>query len=395
MTIRFAAGLMRTALTPVDNRFILDYLPHANPLHTAVYLYGLMQCSHPETAEPSLCEALGLTAEAVTEAYAYWQQQGLVRIKSDKPLIVEYLALDPSTAKTVLPGKYMELVNAINQLTAPRQFDARELNHVFDWIEVYGLDEGAVLELVSHCMDTRGRRVSVNYMDTVAEAWSGEGVTTRGDALAYVERYQLKKHGASEILRQWNRRRKPTRPEMALYDKWTGEWGFTPEAILAALPRLTTAGTPNFTYLDEQLEELMRKDRRAASDILESDAADASERAFARLVFERAGKVETATKTQRAQISMYVDTLKMPRELLLYGAEQCRGSNEPFGLMKKIWNDWHDNGIDTIEKAEAWQREHAGAGGVQKKPPRKRDYAQHDLSDEQLNSLLIDLDKDL
>ena len=393
--IRFSVDSARTSLTPVDNRFILDYLPHANPLHTAIYLYGLMQCNHPETVEPPVSEALGLTEQAVTDAFIYWQAQGLVRIKSAEPLFVEYLPLDPSAARPALPGKYASLVNALNSLTAPRQFDARELNHVFDWLEVYGLDEGAALTLVSHCMDMRGRRVSVNYMDTVAEAWSSEGVTTREDAVASVERYQLKKHGASEILRQWNRRRKPTKPEMALYEKWTGEWGFTPEAILAALPRLTTAGTPNFTYLDEQLDALRQESKTQAADIAASDAADASERAFAKLLFERAGKVEPATKTQRAQIAMYIEKLHMPRELLLYGAEQCRGANEPFGLMKKILNDWHDNGVDTIEKAEARQRARAETPVARKKPPRKKDYAEHDLTDEQLNSLLFDLDKDL
>ena len=51
--------------------------------------------------------------------------------------------------------------------------------------------------------------------------------------------------------------------------------------------------------------------------------------------------------------------------------------------------------MDTIEKAETYQREHLRAPAASAKPPRKQDYAQHDLTDEQLNSLLIDLDKEL
>ena len=394
MTVRYCADAARTALTPVDNRFLLEYLPHADGVAVKVYLYGLMQCGHPSTAEPDISEALGLSDEAVTDAFRYWQGQGLVRIRAEAPLIVEYLSLAASAAPAVLTGKYGQLIGALNLLTAPRQFDARELRHVYDWIEVFSLDEDAVLELVSHCMDVKGRRVSVNYISTVAQAWAEQGIHTRADALKYIEDYQLRHHGATAILRQWNKRRKPTVPEMALYDKWVNEWGFTQEAIIAVLPKLNTAGTPNFTYLDELLDDLRVSGRVEKAEIEADDQRSAGERAFAKLVFERAGKHEPATKTQRAQISMYVDQLHMPRELLLYGAELCRGANEPFGLMKKIWNEWHDNGIETIEQAEARQSKRSAEKSAARgsKAPA---YEQHDLSDEQLDALLVDLDKDL
>lgn len=393
MTVRYCADASRAALTPVDNRFLLEYLPHADGTAVKVYLYGLMQCAFSSTAEPDIAEALGLSAEAVTDAFRYWQTQGLVRIRAEEPLIVEYLSLAPSDAPAVLTGRYAKLVDAINQLTAPRQFDARELRHVYDWVEVFSLDEDAVLELVSHCMDVKGRRVSVNYMSTVAQAWAEQGIRTRADALNYVNDYKLRHHGASAILRQWNKRRKPTVPEMALYDKWTGEWGFTQETILSVLPKLNTAGTPNFTYLDELLDDLRTSGRVDKAEIEADDAKSAGERAFAKLVFERAGKAEPATKTQRAQISMYVDQLHMPRELLLYGAELCRGANEPFGRMKKLWSEWQDAGVTDIEQAEAYQKTHATKPAARgSKPPA---YEQHDLTDEQLDALLTDLDRDL
>ena len=47
---------------------------------------------------------------------------------------------------------------------------------------------------------------------------------------------------------------------------------------------------------------------------LDDDAQAAAERAFARLLFERAGKVEVATRTQRAQIALYLHDFGMPRE---------------------------------------------------------------------------------
>ena len=34
-------------VTPVDNQFILEYLPAAKGDYVKVYLYGLTQCCHP------------------------------------------------------------------------------------------------------------------------------------------------------------------------------------------------------------------------------------------------------------------------------------------------------------------------------------------------------------
>ncbi len=392
MIVRFALETARRNFTPVDNRFILDYLPHASDLCIRIYLYGLMLCYAGAGAETTLSDALGLSNQAVMEAYVYWQQQGLVRIRGEAPLIVEYLDIEPNEAGGVVPGKYANLVSALGSLIAPRQFDFRELKHVYDWIEVYGLDEEAVLELVSQCMDQKGRRVSVNYIDAVARSWSEEGVVTRDGARAHLAKYELRKHGASEILRQWNKLRKPTKAETELYEKWVSEWGFTPEAILAALPKLTVSGTPNFVYLDELLESLRQEGQTSKPEMERADAKTAQEQVFARLVFERAGKLEPATKTQRAQIFMYLQDYAMPRELMLFGAEQCRGANEPFGMMKKLWNEWHDAGITTIEAARAKMESHQAAP---KQRQQRQQYQQNNLTDEQLEHLLVDLDQDI
>ena len=392
MIIRFSLDAARRLFTPVDNRFILDFLPDASDVCIRVYLYGLMLCTSGAAAEMDLGDALGLSETAVKEAYVYWQKQGLVHIRGEEPLIVEYLDLEPTKEGGVIPGKYASLVSALNSLIAPRQFDFRELVHVYDWIEVYGLDEETVLELVSHCMSIKNRRVAVNYIDSVARTWSEEGIKTREKARAYIEGYELKKHGATLILKQWNKQRKPTQDEMSLYEKWVGEWGFTPEAILASLPKLTVTGSPNFIYLDELLDSLRREGQTSAPEIARADAKAAEETAFARLVFERAGKIEPATRTQKAQISMYLNELKLPRELMLFGAEQCRGANEPFGMMKKLWSEWHEKKITTIEEARKSLEEKAAP---HKSRSTKHQYPQHDLSDEQLEHLLVDLDRDI
>lgn len=396
MTCRFSPDAAKREQTPVDNSFIADFLPAAGALELKAYLYGLMQCCHPGM-DGSMADALGVTQEALTGAFSYWQSQGLVRIVSEKPLTVEYLSVQESGLDTAIPTKYGSLVARLNSLTAPRQFGMRELKHVYDWIEVYGLEEGAVLELVGYCMEQKGRRVSINYMSAVAESWAEEGVRTFEAARAAIENYSLRRHGATVILRQWNKKRRPTQAEMALYDKWTTEWGFTEDAILAALPRLTVSASPNFTYLDELLDSLREKRLTGAEDIATDDAKTAQERAFAKLLFERAGKVEPATQTQRAQIDLYLSEYGMPRELLLYAADLSRGANEPFGRMKLLLNDWHGKGIRTVAEAEACQseREKQARSAGRTYRGAKKDYAMHTISDEDFERLFLDLNQDI
>ncbi len=395
MTCRFAPTVVRKGYTLVENGFIAEYLPNASKLELEVYLYGLMQCNHPGI-DGSIADALGLTEQEVVSAFCYWQTLKLVRIQSDKPLIVEYLPLPNEGDAEYSPAKYSGLVAKLNTLTAPRQFNARELAHVYDWVEVYGLDEGAVLELVSHCMETKSRRISINYISSVAQAWAENGIKSFEDARREIERYDLSKHGAAAILRRWNKRRKPTKDEMALYEKWTGEWGFTGEAIMTALPRLAASANPNFIYLDELLDQLRGRNITDAADIAEEDEHNAQERAFAKLLFDRMGRAEHATSTQRAQISMYLEQYKLPREMLLYAAECSRDSSEPFGNMKKLLNEWHEAGLKTVADAEQYWKTHQektwkkdGSRG------RNTEYAQRKVTDEQFADLFLDLNQDL
>lgn len=392
MICRLSHDAARHELTPVDNRFILDCLPSATGEQVKIYLFGLMQCAHPSLADVALPETLGVSEDAALAAFLYWQHQKLVRIVSDQPLTVEYLPVHEALSESA-PPKYASLVSAVNALTAPRQFGMRELRHVYDWIEVYRLDEGAVLELISHCMELRGRQVSVNYISAVAQTWAEKSVCTREDALAYLDDYRRRLHGATAVLRHWNRRRKPTEDEIVLYDKWSKVWGFSEEAILAACPRILAAGTPNFLYLDEQLQLLHEQQKTDAATIVADDRDAAAEKAFAKLLFERAGKVEPATRTQRAQIGMYLNEFQMPRELLLFAAERSRGATEPFGMMKKLLNEWHEAGADTVPAAEEYlQTRPVSAKG---KNAAARGYSQKAYTDAELQKLSVNLDEDL
>ncbi len=390
MICRFEQGAAKAEFTPVDNRFLADYMPRAVGLHVQVYLYGLMQCYFPSMRDISVGEALGLSPDAVRTAFLYWQEQGLVRIASDEPLTVEYRPLGQTERAETTPYKYANLVRSLNTLTAPRQFGMRELAGVYEWIELYHLTEGAVLALVSYCLEKK-RNCPVAYMSAVARTWMEAGVSTQEEALAYIADADALVSGAGRILKSWRYRRPPTEDETARYRKWTREWGFTDEAIAAVLPRMSRAGTPNFERLDEMLAELHAQGVSSASGVALQEAEQGAKREFAKTLFALAGKAEPPTLSHINQLAMYVDDFHMPPELLRFAATLSRGANEPFGRMKKLLNTWRAANISTIEAAETFEAAAAKAEpAVKGRPQTKPKY-----TEEELSKLLVNLDEDI
>ena len=68
-------------VTPVENMFITEYMLRAPGDYVKVYLYGLMQCYHPQErmSLSGMARDLDLTEEEVENAYRYWARNGLVR----------------------------------------------------------------------------------------------------------------------------------------------------------------------------------------------------------------------------------------------------------------------------------------------------------------------------
>lgn len=383
-------------MTPVDNLFFLTYMPDADGIFVKVYLYGLMQCYHPSLQDDSIAERLGITDTQVRCAFVYWQARGLVRIVSEEPFSVEYLLAGQEALTHAASVKYRTLVRSANALFAPRTLELREMKALYDCIELYGLEEGAVLELVSYCIEQKGKRVSSNYLLAVAQTWNEAGIVRSEDAQAYLESYRIRKHGASEVLRRWNKRRKPTKDEMDLYDRWQREWGFDEEGILAACADLVRVGTPTFAILNDRLAELKKAGRTTEAGISALTEQESDDREFARLVFARLGKVEIPSRTDVYQLRMYRTEKGMQKDTILRAADESAAGERPWGLMKKLLSNWANEGITTPEEAEAALRKGRKPVGTSKKRNRAVDgYQQSPITEADVRHMILDLDQDL
>lgn len=396
MICRFSSEATRRELTPVDNLFLTEFMPDADGTAVKVYLYGLMQCYHDAFREQDVATALRLTPSAVQCAFVYWQSRGLVRIVCDEPLTVEYLLTEQPAVTTETPVKYRGFSESANALFAPRSLKPRELKLLYDCIELYGIDEAALLELLSHCISQKGKRVSLNYVESVAQSWSLDGIKTAQAAQNYLDAYRVRRHGAAEVLRRWNRRREPTEDEMQLYERWSGEWGFDQEAILSVCTQLTAVGSPTFDILNDRLRALFEQHRVSSEQVADALQAGESDREFARLVFARMGKIEPPTPTNIAQIGLFLHEKALPRELILFAADNCLGADRPFGKLKAILSDWSERGVDSMEKAKAALLPTALTTQKRRKSSSvAHNYAEHPVNEDELKNILVDLNEDI
>ena len=75
MTFAFDERYAMFDITPVENQFILEYMPGAKGDYVKVYLYGLLCCYHPrkEMDVASMSRELGMTEDVILAAYRYWE----------------------------------------------------------------------------------------------------------------------------------------------------------------------------------------------------------------------------------------------------------------------------------------------------------------------------------
>ena len=83
----FADGAAVFDSTPIENIFLIDYLPTAPDEYLRVYLYARMLALHPELGGglQDMAKALRMDEEEVYAAFAYWESRDLVCRVSDQP----------------------------------------------------------------------------------------------------------------------------------------------------------------------------------------------------------------------------------------------------------------------------------------------------------------------
>ena len=381
-------------VTPVENIFIAQFMPSAPEIAVKAYLYGLMLLNSPHAADEDIAAALSCTETDIRAAFSYWQSAGIIRVIGEEPLRVQYLNIKASLGSGRVDtsgAAHGDFVRRIQEAAGTRMMTGAELKKLYDWLDVFGFEEDAAVELFRRCLDTKGAKTSVSYMDAVARTLAGKAALTKGAVEEHFREEELLRSGAASILKRWNRRSAPTEDQLSLYEKWTRAWGFDEAVIDAALTKMTSAERMTFSYLDSILTDWHDKGLVDISAVDESLKREDMTAELTRQAFSRAGLISKPTAEQRRLIGSYYYDKHMSAELILFASELSAKDAKPFAKLKNLLADWRDHGIGSVSEAREYNEKQVPAIG-RRRSGRSRDIIRGgDYSEEELKKLGISM----
>ena len=350
-------------VTPLDNQFILEELPGAKGDYVKVYLYGLLNCYHPQadmTIE-NMCQELSMTEEEVMQAYRYWERRALVRRVSDHPPVWRYVSTKQRALmhmEAPVDLAYADFAEALHaQFGSERRLEGKEISLAYEWVEDLHLPVDVVLMLVQHRIRTAGRNFSFKATQKLAVRLASENVRTAEDAEELFARDEQVDSNCRAILRRLGKRRNPSEEEMNLYIKWTQEWGYSFDAVEAACAE-TTKGEPNFAYLDGILRGMKeRNDGRAMTSRAEVEKTRKASEARADLFKELMRTLNNpGVSITDGTLHVYDDMRAMyPHEVIVLAGNECsRRSKNTLDDVMKLLDGWRKRGLRTLQEIEAY-----------------------------------------
>lgn len=342
-----------TNSTSVPNRFI-ECCINAPDKYIQSYLLGLMYSSaRREIDFGAFCARLDMSKEDVMEAYEYWQKKGFARIVNSDKFCLEFGEFGSSD--DLYTEREFNL--KLQEIFGSRQLSPHEYLKIYDYTDAFRLPKKVVLLLAEYCVLLRGRRVSVAYMDKVAKTWAEEeNIDTEEKAKEKIASYKTTSSGIVCVLKQLGiSGRAPTKDEEALYYKWTGDWGFTLEAILTACSHTTAAREPSMKYLDRILERLHGEGSTTSRKITESRRqSEASSRSIQELM-RIMGEVSLKPSLEYESLfAKWTNIYGFDMDMLSLAARHsCSRGKKPLPYLDAVLTDWYNSHIMTADEAEA------------------------------------------
>jgi len=348
--------------TVLENLFITEYLPAADGKQLKVYLYGLYASQHQLEGldVTQLAGTLNMEEGQVLAALRYWERRRLVERVSDQPptYVFHHMGQRLLTGQDQLSGdeRYIIFSEAVNaQLGSRRKLRESDISMAYEWVEELGLPQEVVLMLLNHFADTRGAHFSFKSAQTTAVMMKEEGISSTDEAEQYFSHSKRTHQGARAVLLQFNIRRLPTEPELALYRKWTEQWGFDDKGILAAVQETVAANNPSFSYLNGILERLKAGlNQKTGSKVREHLRQEGQEAEQVRQVLQELGRPQVSPYTLLAPLRALRERYSF--EMVLLAARSVRARGGMFEDLEPRLLAWEKLGLRDEQQLKAHLR---------------------------------------
>ncbi len=269
---KYSTEFIASSKTEIDNIFINDYLPFAQPQFVVVYIYGLYLCNSTsfDNSLENFAKTLNMSEEDVVGAFEFWEEQGLVQVLKTNPVQVVFVPLKNvlTANKLYKPDKYTTFNQQAQDIfQGKRSITKHEYEEYYDFLERYHVEQEALLMIMQYCVNTKKQAVGYNYILTVAKNWAYEGITTALQVEERLRAFEEKDPNLLEIFKVLGIKRSPYVEERALLNKWLSDYGFGLEVILHVCKSYNKKARLNFERLDGILTKYYEMKLMSAKEI--------------------------------------------------------------------------------------------------------------------------------
>lgn len=232
--LKLGGEYLREGFTEIDNVFLSRYLPEADAVDVKVYLYGLYLALHGGGNASDVALALRLTDERVADAFAYWEETGLVTFTQSSPRSVIF----NSVKAPVLPavrynaGEYSEFVDELRRVFGGRELAVQDVVRYVELMRRYKIEPNAMLLIATYCISRKS--ASTAYVLGVAANWAKEGAVTEAEVNAKIGDLERGSAEMRDLFRTLGLKSEPSFEDRNTYLYWTKECSFRPDAIMQA-----------------------------------------------------------------------------------------------------------------------------------------------------------------
>lgn len=268
---RLSNEYIKEGYTPVDNIFMLNYLPDADSVDIKVYLYGLALalCQKEENDIAKMALSLKLPEERIMSAFKNWEQKGLITISTTFPLRITYHSVKKALPPVIKYNakQYHTFVEEVTRLFPEKILSPNELTEFIELIRLYKVDINAMLMIIKYCIDYKMGNVSTPYILAVANDWIKKGLTTEEQVNEHISNLEANSEAIRMILKSLGTKREADLEDRQYYLKWINEYNYNLDAILTAAKALKRKGGIN--RLDKYMEELKNASAFSAQEVAE------------------------------------------------------------------------------------------------------------------------------
>lgn len=288
-------------IVPLELNFINKHLPQANPTHVMVYIYALGLCySGKQSDNAYIAEALDILESDVIKAWKYWVKTGLISLEEDgsvtflstnaepvaekaaKPALKEATPVtEPAPSRRDIPmteitekmgiDKSFSDMLKMAQLIWGKPLTQSEIKSLYSIMEWYSFSNEILLMILEYCAADEKTK-NIKYLESVAEGWSNDGITTVTMAGKVIKRKEKERSMLKKCAQIFGLNRAFSDKEAQYISEWTNNFSMSEAMIKEAYARTTlNTGKLSFQYMNKILSTWSKEGIKTIAALKDAD----------------------------------------------------------------------------------------------------------------------------